>query len=333
VGPPGDIAGGRQVYSEAMSRLDVSTPGYGVGLVPRLSRYFRSLVSLCWRGSVKPVIRDIKARTRRVLGIEQLEERVQALSQHVSPVAATWAMMSWIEHAVFAETPLVSVIMPTRNRSQLLPRAVDALRAQAYPHWELIVVDDGSTDDTPQRLEQLRHALGEERLQAIRIEPSGVCAARNRGLAAARGSLIAYADDDNFMHPLWLKAVAWAFSQRPDVDVVYGGFIVDDLLRVNQEGAGALPSYHLYSFNREKLARHNLCDIGGVAHRRGLPGAHFDESLREMGDWDLLVRLTRDKAPLVIPVIACFYSTNAPNRLSGGPTYEADKARVRAKAR
>jgi hypothetical protein len=159
-----------------------------------------------------------------------------------------------------------------------------------------------------------------------------VCAARNRGLAAARGSLITYADDDNLMHPLWLKAVVWAFSQRPDVDVLYGGFIIDDVLRVNQKDAGALPSYHLHPFDREHLARGNLCDIGGVAHRSGLAEACFDESLREMGDWDLLVRLTRDKDPLVVPAIACFYSTSAPNRLSGGPTYEADAARVRTRA-
>jgi hypothetical protein len=52
-----------------------------------------------------------------------------------------------------------------------------------------------------------------------------------------------------------------------------------------------------------------------------------------MGDWDLLVRLTREKVPLVLPVVACLYSTAAPDRLSGGPTFEADTARVRAKAR
>jgi hypothetical protein len=282
--------------------------------------------------AVKGALGGVMERIRRSLGIERLEHRLHALNQRVSPLISTWPVMNWIEHAVLADTPLVSIIMPTRNRSALLPRAVHAIRAQAYPHWELVVIDDGSTDETPERLQQLRHDLGDARLQNIRIAQSGVCAARNRALAAARGSLIAYADDDNIMHPLWLKAVVWAFSQRPDVDVVYGGFIVDDVLRVNQKDSGALPSYHLHPFDREHLARGNLCDIGGVAHRSGLPEASFDESLLEMGDWDLLVRLTRDKEPLVLPAIACFYSTNAPNRLSGGPSYEADAARVRARA-
>ena len=316
-----------------MRRLDLHSTREDPALVSRLGRYLGSLATLCWQGGVKAVLGDIKRRARRVLGVEALEERVRTLSQQTSPTASTWAVMSWIEHATVPETLLVSIIMPTRNRSDLLPRAVAAIRAQAYRNWEIVVVDDGSTDETPQRLEQLRQELGDERLQAIRIAPSGVCAARNRALAAARGSLIAYADDDNIMHPLWLKAVVWAFSQRPDVDVVYGGFIVDDVLRVNQNDAGALPSYHLYPFNRQNLSRHNLCDIGGVAHRSGLAEARFDVSLREMGDWDLLVRLTRDKAPLVIPAVACFYSTSAPGRLSGGPTYDADAARVRARAR
>ena len=314
-----------------MRSLDLQGPP-PAGPVARLGRYFRSLVTLFWRCGVKSVLSGAKTRARRVLGIEQLEARVLALSQQTSPATSTWAVMSWIEHAEVHETTLVSIVVPTHNRSALLTRAVEAIRAQAYRNWELVVVDDGSTDETPELLERLRHELGDGRLQTIRIARSGVCAARNRGLAGARGSLIAYADDDNLMHPLWLKAVVWAFSQRPDVDVVYGGFIVDDVLRVNPDGAGALPSYHLYPFSRENLSRHNLCDIGAIAHRSGLPEAYFDVALREMGDWDLLVRLTRDKAPLVVPVVACLYSTSAPDRLSGGPTYEADKARVQAKA-
>src|SRR5687767_13254308 len=193
--------------------------------------------------AVKAALGGVIERIRRSLGIERLEHRLHALNQRVTPLISTWPLMNWIEHAVLPHTPLVSVIMPTRNRSTLLPRAVDAIRAQAYPHWELVVIDDGSTDETPQRLQQLARELG---------------AARNGGLAAARGSLIAYADDDNIMHPLWLKTVVWAFSLRPDVDVVYGGFIVDDVLRVNQKDSGALPSYHLFPFDREHLAHGNL---------------------------------------------------------------------------
>jgi glycosyltransferase involved in cell wall biosynthesis len=210
---------------------------------------------------------------------------------------------------------------------------VDSVCAQIYPRWEIVVVDDGSTDCTPAVVHQLRNKLGDDSLQALRISHSGVCAARNRALARARGEFVVYLDDDNFMAPVWLKAVVWAFSQRPDVDVVYGGIIVDDLRRLNRRDSGDLPAYYLHPFDRDQLLQDNLADIGQIAHRRGLPEARFDETLREMGDWDLLLRLTREKAPLVIPVLACFYSTQAPDRLSGGPTYDADAARVRGKAR
>lgn len=297
-------------------------------LFGRLGHCARSAWKLWRRGGDRAIVEHVVARLRGRLGVAQLEARVQSLEA----VASTWAVTSWIEHAVLDQTPLVSVVLPTRNRSHLLLRAIDSVRAQAYPFWEVVIVDDGSTDDTPLVIERLAGELDRDRLRAIRIPPSGASAARNHGLASAKGSLIAYLDDDNLMHPLWLKAVAWAFAERPDVDVVYGGIIIDDILRFHRRPGGGLPSYHLPPFDRRTLADSNPADMGTIAHRSGLPEARFDEGLRQMGDWDLLIRLTRDKAPLVLPAVACFYSTTAPHRLTWGPTSEADAARVRKKA-
>ncbi|MGH7421349.1 MAG: glycosyltransferase family 2 protein [Candidatus Rokuibacteriota bacterium] len=282
-----------------------------------------------WRtGGSAAVTGHALARLQARLGVDDLQKRVEGMRGAVS----TWAFTSWVEQATLDPGPLVSVVLPTHNRAALLPRAVASVRAQAYPTWEIVLVDDGSTDDTEAVVEMLQGELGPDRLRSIRVPPAGVCAARNHALASAKGSLIAYLDDDNTMHPLWLKVVAWGFAQRPDVDVVYGGVVVDDLLRVNRRDAGALPSYHVNEFDRGRLASMNLADMGAIAHRRGLAEARFDETLREMGDWDLLVRLTRDKAPLVLPAIACFYHTDSPNRLSGGPTFKADGRRVRTRA-
>jgi glycosyltransferase involved in cell wall biosynthesis len=162
----------------------------------------------------------------------------------------------------------------------------------------------------------------------MRIDNQGACVARNTALANATGEIIAYLDDDNVMDPDWLRAVAWAFEQRPDIDVLYGAFVVDDLLRVNGSASGELPRAFLHSWNRDAIRRDNLADMGAIAHRSGLPEARFDESLREMGDWDLLLRLTAERDPMVLPVIACYYTTDAPNRLSGGPTHRSDRAKV-----
>jgi glycosyltransferase involved in cell wall biosynthesis len=316
-------------------------------LFGKLIRFIGSSCVLGLRRGPSAVLEDIFATLRYRLGIDALtarthameqringiEQKIDGMQQTISGMISTWTATSWIEQAELKETPLVSVVLPTHERSAWLRRAVDSVTAQTYSRWEIVLVDDGSTDDTPAVTQELRNRLGEDRVRIVRIANSGVCAARNHGLAAARGELIAYLDDDNVMHPLWLKAVVWGFSQRPDVDVVYGGIIIDDTRRVNREGVGDLPSYHLHPYDRRRLVEFNLADIGAVAHRSGLPEARFDEGLREMGDWDLLARLTRHKAPLMIPAVACFYYTTAPDRLSGGPTYHADAARVREKAR
>lgn len=300
-----------------------------MGLLKRVGRHARSAWDAWWRGGAEAFATHVVLRLRARLGVDDLETRVRM----AAAAASTWSVTSWIEQAVLDQTPLVSVILPTHNRSHLLLRAVGSVRSQAYPNWELVVVDDGSNDETPRVLERLGDEIGPDRLKVLRTPSGGVCAARNHGLAVAKGSLIAYLDDDNVMHPLWLKSVVWAFGQRPDVEVLYGGVVVDDILRLNRRAAGALPTYHLVPFERARLVRENLADIGAIAHRSGLPEARFDETLREMGDWDLLLRLTREKAPLVLPAVACFYSTAGADRLSGGPTFEADAARVQAKAR
>jgi hypothetical protein len=283
-----------------------------------------------WRtGGRAAVTGHALARAQARLGISELQQRVNEMGTTLS----TWALTGWVEQAAVDPTPLVSVILPTHNRAALLPRAIASVRAQVYPTWEIVLVDDGSTDHTPAVVEGLQDELGPDRLRSLRTSRSGgACSARNHALACAKGSLIAYLDDDNTMHPLWLKVVAWAFAQRPDVDVVYGGVVIDDLRRLDRRDAGALPSYHLSDFDRARLASTNLADMGAIAHRRGLAEARFDETLREMGDWDLLIRITREKAPLVLPAIACFYHTDSPNRLSGGPTSEADGLRVRTRA-
>lgn len=262
------------------------------------------------------------ATSARIGGLERL---VDEHRRHLQ----VRTVMDWVEHATVPTTPLVSVVLPTRDRCALLPRAIASVNCQTYPHWELLIVDDGSVDDTPTWLA----GIGDKRLRTFRADGAGVCAARNIALAHARGELIAYLDDDNIMHPAWLKAVVWAFEQRPEAEVLYGAFVVDDTARIDRRGHGDLPRLYFFPYDHHAVAEANIADIGCIAHRAGLAEARFDESLREMGDWDLFLRLTRGRPPLAMPAIACFYTTDAPNRLSNGPTNEADLAAVRTKNR
>jgi glycosyltransferase involved in cell wall biosynthesis len=236
-------------------------------------------------------------------------------------------VMDWIAVAPLRTAPLVSVVLPTRDRCGLLPRAIASVMGQSYDNWELLVVDDESVDGTP----AFMAGIADERIRAFRGRGAGVCAARNVALAQARGALVAYLDDDNIMHPGWLKAVLWAFEQHPATEVLYGAFIVDDKARLAGHGKGQMPQLYFHSYSYRGAAKHNIADMGCIAHRAELPEARFDESLREFGDWDLFLRLTRHSKPLALPAIACFYTTDAPNRLSWGPTFHAEKALVQAK--
>jgi hypothetical protein len=284
---------------------------------------FRRLAAL--ESKVASLTGEMRRADDAAAGLALLEHAVAGHGRQLQ----VRAVMNWIEHATLHAAPLVSVVLPTRDRRNLLARAIESVQSQTYRNWELLVVDDGSTDGTAEFL----GGLAGERLRSFRHHGVGVCAARNLALAHARGQLIAYLDDDNIMHPGWLKAVMWAFEQRPEASVLYGAFVVDDAQRIDRKGKGDLPRLYFWPYDHKAVAHSNIADMGCIAHRAGLPEARFDESLREMGDWDLLLRLTRTAPPLELPAIACFYTTDAPNRLSHGPTYAADAAAVRAKNR
>ena len=98
--------------------------------------------------------------------------------------------------AALGTEPKFSVIIPTFNRATLVLHAVDSVLAQTYGNFELIVVDDGSTDDTVERLRR----IVDRRLSIVTISHGGVSTARNAGIAVASGALISFLDSDD----LWL---------------------------------------------------------------------------------------------------------------------------------
>jgi glycosyltransferase involved in cell wall biosynthesis len=252
-----------------------------------------------------------RARGEGAAGLAALESLVQID-----------AVSRFIRHATLRTEPLVSVVLPTCDRGDHLRRAIASVQSQRYERWELLVVDDGGRLDSREVIAQ----AADDRIRGTRIENGGVCAARNVALETANGTLVAYLDDDNVMEPDWLYSVVWAFEQRPELNVLYGAIVIDDPLRVDGGSSGGLPRTFLNPWNRAALHHGNLAEVGAIAHRSGLPGARFDERLRELGGWDLLIRLTAERDPLVLPAIACHYTADAPGRLTGGPTHAADLA-------
>ena len=232
--------------------------------------------------------------------------------------------MRWLEQEPVEVGPLVSVITPTHRRPEKLRRAIGSVLAQRYPRWELVVVDDG--DDAGKAIVA---DLDDARVVYQQIPHGGACAARNAALELARGEIVTYLDDDNTLDPGWLHAVVWAFENHPDDDVLYGARLFDDEERTHGRGEGGLPWVQLEPFDRLELERHNMADMGVIAHRAGLPGARFDEAFWECGDWDFFLSITEDRDPLMLPAIALRYRTDGQDRLSGRFAHHADLVRAK----
>jgi hypothetical protein len=107
-------------------------------------------------------------------------------------------------------SPLVSIVMPTFNRRDSILRSVESVRAQWHEDWELLVVDDGSTDGTVEALDGV-----DPRLRVVRQANAGAYVARNTGLAAARGDLVAFLDSDDTWHEWHLALAVAFFSAHP----------------------------------------------------------------------------------------------------------------------
>ncbi len=126
---------------------------------------------------------------------------------------------------------LVSVVIPTYNRADLIGDAIRSVFEQTYGDWEIIVVDDGSTDNTAEVV-----ASFGERVRYIPLPHGGVSAARNRGVREARGQYVAFLDSDDLFLPHKLERQIALFEQRPELGMVYGSYrSVDAQLNPLQE--------------------------------------------------------------------------------------------------
>ena len=114
---------------------------------------------------------------------------------------------------------LLSLVIPTYNRGHLIEQTIESALAQEIPFIEIVVVDDGSTDDTAARLRRFG-----DRIRLISLGRGGVQRARNSGAAACGTAYVAFCDSDDLLLPAFTRAVAEAASERPQVDAWYCNF-------------------------------------------------------------------------------------------------------------
>jgi glycosyltransferase involved in cell wall biosynthesis len=180
----------------------------------------------------------------------------------------------------------ISVVIPTYNRADLLGEAIDSVLAQDWPNLEVVVVDDGSTDPTP----ELLSSFG-DRLRVIRQENAGESNARNTGIRAARHDLVALLDSDNRWLPGKLRRQMELFLADPAPDFTFTAYtafgdvqredVVLDGWKPTQEGA-----------LEQLLAGCRINTSTVVATRESLISAGlFDEGLRCAQDYELWLRV------------------------------------------
>lgn len=194
--------------------------------------------------------------------------------------------------------PLVSVVMPAYNARPYIEQAVRSVLDQDYPHVELIVVDDGSRDGTPEAVE----ALFGDRVRVLRQQNGGPAAARNRGIDAANGTLLAFLDADDVWLPGKLQAQVSYILDHPDVGLVYGKFLRWESAADGSfapppppEGDGpGLVEAHSGWIYRELLFDNIVHIITALVRKTVLESvAGLDESLRTGEDYDLWLRVSR----------------------------------------
>ncbi|TWT33779.1 Chondroitin synthase [Posidoniimonas corsicana] len=143
-------------------------------------------------------------------------------------------------------TPLVSVYIPTFNRAHLIEASINSVLEQTFTDWELIIVDDGSSDNTRAVVEGLTsHVAG--RVTYSRHENRGLFYCRNRGAELARGKYVAPLDSDDAWRPYHLQACVDALESNPEVDWVYGS-----LRRVDSISRETLVENKFYSDDRPR---------------------------------------------------------------------------------
>ena len=133
-------------------------------------------------------------------------------------------------------SPTVSVIIPTYNRAELLPRALDSVRGQTFTDWEIVLVDDGSTDDTPAVADRYADRLG-DRLIHVHQENEGPSGARNTGIDACRGRFVAFLDSDDEFSPTRLERQLELFDLRGELGFVYSDYAFIDFEGVRHPSA------------------------------------------------------------------------------------------------
>lgn len=255
-------------------------------------------VHLMAQGS--PLIKK-KSLMKAGCNVEGVDRSLEALTKHNRVLHDIVigdpgvALLADLNHVQF------SMVMATKDRAHCIADSIKSVLNQTHKNFELIIVDDGSMDQTDQLLhEKFGDELARGIIKYVKLPKNiGVCGARNVGLSEAKNPWIAYIDSDNVIRKSFLKTFAAAIVEYENTKTFYAQFC-----RVDDGAVGGK------RFNYSDLQLRNFVDLGVFVHHvdcyREMGG--FDVSLRRLVDWDLVLTYTKIYPPVFLPQILMEYS-------------------------
>ena len=212
--------------------------------------------------------------------------------------------------------PNVSVIIPTHNRSSLIAGAIDSVYNQTEQDFEIIVVDDGSADDTPIIMDKLQKQDKSGRLKYFRLDrPHGANFARNYGIERATGEFIAFLDDDDRWRPNKLESQLVVFESDKSIGLVYTGKeMIYEELGLNY----CSTSRKQGDMSRDILIGNFIGSTSSVMIRNYVldKSGMFDIDLPAKQDYDLWIRICQSYKVGVVPKPLVLYYIRNINRIS-----------------
>ncbi|MBX9581390.1 MAG: glycosyltransferase [Gemmataceae bacterium] len=186
-------------------------------------------------------------------------------------------------------TPSVSVVMAARNYARFLPQAVESVLTQTVTDWELVIVDDGSSDDTPAAA---RPFLADRRVRYVRADRLGQPRAKNLGVGLTRGEFVAFLDADDIWHPAKLERQLPLFTANPGVGVVHcGRAVIDEAGRPVDRSAPAGPRGRVLA---PLFVYNSVCFSSVVVRRRVFEHVGGFDPVWDLAiDYDFWLRVAR----------------------------------------
>jgi len=190
--------------------------------------------------------------------------------------------------------------MPTFNRKHCIKNAIDSVLAQTYQKFELIIIDDGSSDGTEAYIKILYgEDLAREKIKYVLLPKNkGAAVARNEGLEVAKYDWIGYLDTDNRMHSDFLETFTDSIEKNSGNEIFYS--------QMRRSETRVIIGH---DFDFYELVHNNFIDLGVFVHSRKLYNelGGFDINLKRLIDWDLIIRYTEKHEPIFIEKILLDY--------------------------